>query len=56
MDHAFVRDVLRHLREDEFIELGVLVAQFTGMGKLFAILGIPNPAFVAMDEDDAPPP
>jgi alkylhydroperoxidase family enzyme len=38
-----IHTMLDHLSEPEIIELGVMVAQFIGMGQLFAALGIPNP-------------
>ena len=36
--------MLAEFEPSEIIEIGVLVSQFIGMGKLFAVLGIPNPA------------
>jgi alkylhydroperoxidase family enzyme len=45
-----VHEVLEHFSEPEFIELAVMISQFMGMGQLFAVLGIPNPAFVPEPE------
>ena len=43
VDRAFVATVLEHFTEADFIELSVCLAQFTGMGSLFSMLGIPSP-------------
>ena len=45
VDRAAIDDVLAHFAEGEFLELATCVSQFIAMGKLFAVLGIPNPAF-----------
>jgi alkylhydroperoxidase family enzyme len=45
VDRAAVADLLEHVTEGEFLELATCVSQFIAMGKLFAVLGIPNPAF-----------
>lgn len=45
VDRAAVADVLEHFSEAEFLELATCISQFIAMGKLFAVLGIPNPAF-----------
>lgn len=39
-----LRSMLDHFEPGEVVELGVMIAQFIGMGQLFAALGIPNPA------------
>ena len=36
---------------EEFIELAMSVAQYIGMGKMIAMLGIPNPSFGVHDHD-----
>lgn len=46
VDAAFVADLLSELSPDQFLELATVVAQFIGMGQVFAVLGIPNPAHV----------
>jgi alkylhydroperoxidase family enzyme len=43
IDKALVDATLEHLCEPEFVELSICLAQFTGMGSLFAMLGIPSP-------------
>ena len=43
VDAALMGRTLEHFSEAEFLELAVSVAQFTGMGQLFAVLGIPSP-------------
>jgi alkylhydroperoxidase family enzyme len=40
---ALVDATLEHLSAAEFVELAVCLAQFTGMGQLFAMLGLPSP-------------
>jgi 4-carboxymuconolactone decarboxylase len=42
IDKAFMAGVLEHFSEGEFIELALCVAQFTGMGQLFSMLGLPS--------------
>lgn len=43
VDAALVAATLEHLSEAELVELAICLAQFTGMGQLFAMLGIPSP-------------
>ena len=43
VDAALIAATLEHFSEAEFVELAFCVAQFTGMGQLFAVLGIPSP-------------
>jgi len=43
VDKALVDDTLEHLTPGELIELSICIAQFTGMGQLFAMLGLPSP-------------
>jgi alkylhydroperoxidase family enzyme len=43
VDKALVDATLEHLDHGEFIELSLCIAQFTGMGQLFAMLGLPSP-------------
>jgi alkylhydroperoxidase family enzyme len=43
IDRAFAAQTLEHFTEGEFVELSVCLAQFTGMGSLFAMLGLPSP-------------
>jgi alkylhydroperoxidase family enzyme len=45
VDRATVTGLLEHFTEAEFLELAACVSQFIAMGRLFAVLGIPNPAF-----------
>ena len=42
VDRALVDATLEELSEGQFIELGLCIAQFTGMGQLFATLGLPS--------------
>ena len=42
VDKVLVDATLEHLSTAEFIELGLCIAQFTGMGQLFAMLGLPS--------------
>jgi alkylhydroperoxidase family enzyme len=42
VDKVLVDATLEHLTEEEFIELSLCIAQFTGMGQLFAMLGLPS--------------
>lgn len=42
VDRALVDRTLEHLSNAQFIELGLCIAQFTGMGQLFATLGLPS--------------
>jgi alkylhydroperoxidase family enzyme len=42
VDKALIDATLQHLTEGQFEELGICVAQFTGMGQLFATLGLPS--------------
>ena len=42
VDRAFVAGVLEHFSEGEFVELALCIAQFTGMGQLFSMLGLPS--------------
>ncbi len=42
VDKQLVDETLEHLTEAQFIELGLCIAQFTGMGQLFAMLGLPS--------------
>ncbi len=42
VDKALVEETLEHLSPAQFIELGLCIAQFTGMGQLFAMLGLPS--------------
>ena len=41
-DPHLVDETLEHFSEAQFIELGLCIAQFTGMGQLFAMLGLPS--------------
>ena len=43
VDKALVDATLEHLTTAEFVELAICLAQFTGMGQLFAMMGIPSP-------------
>jgi alkylhydroperoxidase family enzyme len=43
VDQALVDATLQHLTTGEFVELAICLAQFTGMGQLFSMLGIPSP-------------
>ncbi|HEX7097258.1 MAG TPA: carboxymuconolactone decarboxylase family protein [Acidimicrobiales bacterium] len=43
VDAGLVAATLEHFTEGELIELAICLAQFTGMGQLFAMLGIPSP-------------
>lgn len=47
VDKVLVDATLEHMSEAEFVELGICLAQFTGMGSLFAMLGIPSPVPVS---------
>ena len=42
VDQAFATQTLEHFTEGEFVELALCVAQFTGMGQLFSMLGLPS--------------
>jgi alkylhydroperoxidase family enzyme len=42
VDKPLVDETLEHLSKAQFIELGLCIAQFTGMGQLFAALGLPS--------------
>jgi len=42
VDRAFAAQTLEHFTEGEFVELALCVAQFTGMGQLFSMLGLPS--------------
>lgn len=42
VDKALIDATLEHLSEAQFIELALCIAQFTGMGQLFAMLGLPS--------------
>ena len=42
VDTVLVDETLEELSEGQFIELGLCIAQFTGMGQLFATLGLPS--------------
>lgn len=42
VDKELVDETLEHLTEAQFVELGLCIAQFTGMGQLFATLGLPS--------------
>ena len=42
VDKVLVDETLEELTEGQLIELGVCIAQFTGMGQLFATLGLPS--------------
>jgi alkylhydroperoxidase family enzyme len=42
VDKALVDRTLEQLTESQFVELGLCIAQFTGMGQLFATLGLPS--------------
>jgi alkylhydroperoxidase family enzyme len=42
VDKVLVDETLEHLTESQFIELSICIAQFTGMGQLFATLGLPS--------------
>ncbi|MCU1398417.1 MAG: Carboxymuconolactone decarboxylase [Acidimicrobiales bacterium] len=42
VDKALVDATLEHLTTSQFVELGLCIAQFTGMGQLFAMLGLPS--------------
>ena len=43
IDRSFAAQTLEHFTEGEFVELAVCLAQFTGMGSLFSMLGLPSP-------------
>lgn len=43
VDKALVDATLEHFTEAEFVELALCLAQFTGMGQLFSMLGLPSP-------------
>ena len=43
VDKALVDATLEHFTPGEFVELSLCLAQFTGMGQLFAMLGLPSP-------------
>jgi alkylhydroperoxidase family enzyme len=47
VDKALVDATLEHMTEGELVELAICLAQFTGMGQLFAMLGIPSPVPVS---------
>jgi alkylhydroperoxidase family enzyme len=42
VDKVLVDETLEELSEAQFVELGLCIAQFTGMGQLFATLGLPS--------------
>ena len=42
VDKVLLDETLEHLSESQFIELSICIAQFTGMGQLFATLGLPS--------------
>jgi alkylhydroperoxidase family enzyme len=42
VDRDFAARTLEHFNEGEFIELSLCLAQFTGMGQLFSMLGLPS--------------
>ena len=42
VDKAFIAGTLEYFTEGEFVELALCVAQFTGMGQLFSMLGLPS--------------
>jgi alkylhydroperoxidase family enzyme len=42
VDQAFAARTLEHFTEGEFVELALCIAQFTGMGQLFSMLGLPS--------------
>jgi alkylhydroperoxidase family enzyme len=42
VDKVLIDETLEFLTEGEFIELSLCIAQFTGMGQLFAMLGLPS--------------
>ena len=43
VDKALVDATLEQLSPGELIELSICIAEFTGMGQLFAMLGLPQP-------------
>ena len=43
IDRAFAAKTLEHFTEGEFVELSICLAQFTGMGQVFSMLGLPSP-------------
>lgn len=50
VDRATMQSLLEVFSPDELVELATLVAQFIGMGQLFAVLGIPNPTVADLPE------
>lgn len=42
VDKALIDATLEHLSEAQFVELSLCIAQFTGMGQLFSMLGLPS--------------
>lgn len=42
VDRVLIDTTLEQLSEAQFVELSICIAQFTGMGQLFAALGLPS--------------
>jgi alkylhydroperoxidase family enzyme len=51
IDDELFAEIMGEFTPEEFIELAMSVAQYIGMGKLIAMLGIPNPLFREDDHD-----
>lgn len=45
IDDELFAEIMHEFTPEEFIELAMSVAQYIGMGKVVAMLGIPNPLF-----------
>lgn len=51
VDDALLAEMLTVFSEAEFVELGIVIAQFISMGQLVSMLRIPNPDLVPFQED-----
>jgi alkylhydroperoxidase family enzyme len=52
IDDVFLARMLAVFTESEFIELGMVIAQFIAMGQFVSMLRIPNPSLVPPDDND----
>ena len=50
-DDELWAEITSQFTPEELIELAMSVAQYVGMGKVIAMLGIPNPLFSGHDHD-----
>ena len=53
IDDSFFEELHRHFSDAQILELGMLMGQFIGVGRMLMVLDL-EPKFCPVDGDDAP--